>query len=108
MYRGRPQRGGYRPPEARGPPQRPYPAQGFRDHRPAYNQGSPYPPGPSYSPGPQLHQDRRRRYGSPGEKWSSGAQRERSLSPIDHNLVITVGNELTGPSGSAPLRHHDR
>ncbi|KAI4788477.1 hypothetical protein KUCAC02_035828 [Chaenocephalus aceratus] len=92
MYRGRPQRGGYRPPEARGPPQRPYPAQGFRDHRPAYNQGPPYPPGPSYSPGPQLHQDRRR----------------RSLSPIDHNLVITVGNELTGPSGSAPSRHHDR
>ncbi|KAK1905738.1 Zinc finger protein 318 [Dissostichus eleginoides] len=108
MYRGRPQRGGYRPPEARGPPQRPYPAQGFRDHRPAYNQGPSYPPGPSYSPGPPLHQDRRRRYGSPGEKWSSGAQRERSLSPIDHNLVITVGNELTGPSGSAPSRHHDR
>ncbi|XP_034408145.1 zinc finger protein 318 isoform X2 [Cyclopterus lumpus] len=42
-----------------------------------------------------------------------GPPRERSPSPrgsgpIDHNLVITVGNELTGPSGSAPSRHHDR
>ncbi|XP_031697138.1 zinc finger protein 318, partial [Anarrhichthys ocellatus] len=32
----------------------------------------------------------------------------RGSGPIDHNLVITVGNELTGPSGSAPSRHHDR
>uniref|UniRef100_G3PEY9 U1-type domain-containing protein n=1 Tax=Gasterosteus aculeatus aculeatus TaxID=481459 RepID=G3PEY9_GASAC len=32
----------------------------------------------------------------------------RGPGPIDHNLVITVGNELTGPSGSAASRHHDR
>lgn len=38
---------------------------------------------------------------------------QRSPSPhgpvsLDHKLVITVGNELTGPCGSATPRHHDR
>ncbi|XP_037638145.1 LOW QUALITY PROTEIN: zinc finger protein 318 [Sebastes umbrosus] len=123
MYRGRPpQRGGYRPPfEGRGlPPPRPYPAPGYRDDRSR--------PRPPFHPGYHDHghpdsyrrSPPRRRYPSPGsgshrggEYWAGGPPRDRSPSPrgsgpIDHNLVITVGNELTGPSGSAPSRHHDR
>ncbi|XP_029282072.1 zinc finger protein 318 isoform X3 [Cottoperca gobio] len=123
MYRGRPPpRGGYRPPfEGRGlPPPRPYPEPGYRDDRSR--------PRPPYHPGYHDHghpdsyrrSPPRRRYPSPGsgshrsgEYWTGGPPRERSPSPrgsgaIDHNLVITVGNELTGPSGSAPSRHHDR
>ncbi|TKS65120.1 Zinc finger protein 318 [Collichthys lucidus] len=123
MYRGRPPPiGGYPPPsEGRGPPPRgPYPASGYRDER-----NRPRPP---YHPGYHDHghpdsyrrSPPRRRYPSPasgshrgGEYWAGGPPRERSLSPrgpvpLDHNLVITVGNELIGPPGSAPLRHHDR
>ncbi|XP_068590547.1 zinc finger protein 318 isoform X1 [Cebidichthys violaceus] len=117
MYRGRPPaRGGYGPPfEGRGPPPpRPYPVPnpGYRDDR-----NRPRPP---FHPESYRRSPPRRRYPSPGsgghrggEYWSGGPQRERSPSPrgsgpIDHNLVITVGNELTGPSGSAPSRHHDR
>ncbi|XP_060943630.1 zinc finger protein 318 [Limanda limanda] len=119
MYRGRPPpRGGYPPPaEARGPrPPRPYPAPDYRDERsrprPPYHHDHHGPPDP-YRRSPP-----RRRYPSPGagshrgaEHWAGG--RERSLSPrgpipLDHNLVITVGNELTSGSGSAPSRHHDR
>ncbi|XP_060896479.1 zinc finger protein 318 [Labrus mixtus] len=116
MYRGRPPpRGGYRP-----PPSRPYPAPGYRDDR-----GRPRAP---YHPGypDHGHQESyrrsppRRRYPSPpsgshpsGEYWAGGPPRDRSPSPrgpvpLDHNLLITVGNELTGPSGSAPPRHHER
>ncbi|CAJ1057620.1 zinc finger protein 318 isoform X2 [Xyrichtys novacula] len=121
MYRGRPPRGGYRPPyEGRGPPPRPFNAPNYRDDR-----NRPKPP---YHPGHHDHghpdsyrrSPPRRRYPSPGsgshpggEYWASGPQRERSPSPrgpvpLDHNLVITVGNELTGPPGSAPSRHQDR
>ncbi|XP_031175084.1 zinc finger protein 318 isoform X2 [Sander lucioperca] len=121
MYRGRPPpRGGYPPPfEGRGP--RPHPAPGYREDRnrprPPYHPGY-HDHGPP--PDPYRRSPPRRRYPSPGsgshrggEFWAGGPQRERSpsprgLAPIDHNLVITVGNELTGPSGSAPSRHHDR
>ncbi|XP_041722239.2 zinc finger protein 318 [Coregonus clupeaformis] len=117
MYRGRPPpRGGYPPPyEGRGPPPgRPYPRPPFREER-----GRPRPPFESYHDGPPPDPYRRspprRRYpsagsgsrrGPGGEYWGSGPpQRERSPSPprggipTDHNLVITVGNELTGPPG---------
>ncbi|XP_067467070.1 zinc finger protein 318 isoform X1 [Thunnus thynnus] len=122
MYRGRPPpRGGYAPPfEGRGPPPpRPYMAPGYRDDRSR--------PRPPYHPGYHDHghpdyrrSPPRRRYPSPGagshrsgEYWAGAPPRERSPSPrgplpLDHNLVITVGNELTGPSGSAPPRHHER
>nr|XP_040034950.1 zinc finger protein 318 [Gasterosteus aculeatus aculeatus] len=122
MYRGRPPpKGGYgQPLEGRGlPPPRPYPVPAYRDDR-----NRPRPP---FHPGfhEQGHSDSyhrsppRRRYPSPGlghrggEYWAGRPPRERSPSPrgpgpIDHNLVITVGNELTGPSGSAASRHHDR
>ncbi|XP_069394831.1 zinc finger protein 318 isoform X2 [Paralichthys olivaceus] len=123
MYRGRPPpRGGYPPPfEGRGPrPPRPYPAPDYRDDRsrprPPYHHGFHEHGQPdSYRRSPP-----RRRYPSPGsgshrgaEHWAGGPPRERSLSPrgpipLDHNLVITVGNELTSGSGSAPSRHHDR
>ncbi|CAI5655119.1 unnamed protein product [Oreochromis niloticus] len=123
MYRGRPPpRGGYPPPfEGRGPPPpRPYPAPGYRDDRsrprPPYHSGY-HDHGP-----PDLYRRSppRRRYPSPGsdsnrggELWTGGPPRERSLSPrgpipLDHNLVITVGNELNGPSGSASLCHLER
>ncbi|XP_069543750.1 zinc finger protein 318 isoform X2 [Brachyistius frenatus] len=116
MYRDRPPPRGYPPPfEGRGPPpQRPYPAPGFRDDRtrprPPYHTGyHEHGPPDSYRRSPP-----RRRYPSPGsgghrggEYRTGGPSIERSLSPrgpppLDHNLVITVGNELTGP------RHHDR
>ncbi|KAK2824737.1 hypothetical protein Q5P01_021912 [Channa striata] len=124
MYRGRPPlRGGYPPPfEGRGPPPpRPYPAPGYRDDRSR--------PKPPYLPGYHDHSHGdsyrrsppRRRYPSPvpgshrpGEYWAAGPPRESSSPPrgpisLDHNLVITVGNELTGPPGTAPPnRHHDR
>ncbi|XP_026210065.1 zinc finger protein 318 isoform X2 [Anabas testudineus] len=126
MYRGRPPpRGGYPPPfQGRGPPPpRPYPAPGYRDDR---NRPKPQPP---YHAGYHDHSHTdshrrsppRRRYPSPGsgslrggEHWSGGPPREssppsRGPIPLDHNLVITVGNELTGPPGLAPSsRHHDR
>ncbi|XP_006806915.1 zinc finger protein 318 isoform X3 [Neolamprologus brichardi] len=123
MYRGRPPpRGGYPPPfEGRGPPPpRPYPAPGYRDDRsrprPPYHSGY-HDHGP---PDPYRRSPPRRRYPSPGsdsnrggELWTGGPPRERSLSPrgpipLDHNLVITVGNELNGPSGSASLCHLER
>ncbi|XP_054456678.1 LOW QUALITY PROTEIN: zinc finger protein 318 [Anoplopoma fimbria] len=109
-----PQRGGYRPPfEGRGPPPRPYPVPGYRDERsrprppfhPGYHE---HGPADSYRRSPP-----RRRYPSPGQGGHRAGEYRRETSPrgsgpIDHNLVITVGNELTGPSGSAPFRHHDR
>ncbi|KAF0027928.1 hypothetical protein F2P81_020669 [Scophthalmus maximus] len=120
MYRGRPPpRGGYPPPfESRGPrPPRPYPGPDYRDDR-----NRPRPPyhhehghSDSYRRSPP-----RRRYPSPGsggprggEYWSGAPQRETSASPrgtipLDHNLVITVGNELTSAPGAAPSSHHDR
>ncbi|XP_049926518.1 LOW QUALITY PROTEIN: zinc finger protein 318 [Epinephelus moara] len=114
MYRGRPPpRGGYPPAfEGRGP--RPYPAPSYRDDR-----SRPRPPyHPGFHPDSYRRSPPRRRYPSPasgshrgGEYWAGGPPRERSPSPrgpLDHNLVITVGNELIGPSGSAPSRHHDR
>ncbi|XP_078137750.1 zinc finger protein 318 isoform X3 [Sander vitreus] len=121
MYRGRPPpRGGYPPPfEGRGP--RPHPAPSYREDR--NRPRNPYHPGyhdHGPPPDPYRRSPPRRRYPSPGsgshrggEFWAGGPPRERSpsprgLAPIDHNLVITVGNELTGPSGSAPSRHHDR
>ncbi|XP_029376543.1 zinc finger protein 318 isoform X2 [Echeneis naucrates] len=123
MYRGRPPpRGGYPPPyEGRGPrPPRPYPEPDYRDDRsrprPPYHHGYHDHGAPdSYRRSPP-----RRRYPSPatgshrgGEYWAGGPPRERSPSPrgpipLNHNLVITVGNELTEPPGSAPSRHHDR
>ncbi|XP_023251428.1 zinc finger protein 318 [Seriola lalandi dorsalis] len=123
MYRGRPPpRGGYPPPfEGRGPrPPRPYPAPDYRDDRsrprPPYHHGyHDHAPPDSYRRSPP-----RRRYPSPGsgnhrggEYWAGGPPRERSPSPrgaipLDHNLVITVGNDMTGTSGPAPSRHHDR
>ncbi|XP_032365051.1 zinc finger protein 318 isoform X2 [Etheostoma spectabile] len=122
MYRGRPPpRGGYPPPfEGRGPRPQPGPG-GYRDDRtrprPPYHPGY-HDHGPP--PDPYRRSPPRRRYPSPGsgshragEFWAGGPPRERSpsprgLPPIDHNLVITVGNELIGPSGSAPSRHQDR
>nr|XP_046257715.1 zinc finger protein 318 isoform X2 [Scatophagus argus] len=123
MYRGRPPpRGGYPSPfEGRGPPPpRPYLAPGYRDDRSR--------PRPPYHPeyldhvhsDSSRHSPPRKRYPSPGsgshrsgEYWAGGPPRERSPSPrgpipLDHNLIITVGNELTGPSGSVPSRHRDR
>ncbi|XP_068457969.1 zinc finger protein 318 [Clinocottus analis] len=114
MYRGRPPpRGGYRPPmEGRGPPPpRSYPDPGYRDDRTRTR--------PPFHPDSYRRSPPRRRYPSPGshrggEYWAGGPHggppRERSPSPrgsgpIDHNLVITVGNELTGPSGSTISRH---
>ncbi|CAB1312530.1 unnamed protein product [Coregonus sp. 'balchen'] len=118
MYRGGPlsPRGGYpQPCEGRGPtPGRPYPGPRFREER-----GRPRPPFQGYHDGPPPDPYRRspplRRYPSPGsvshrgsggEYWGSGPPpRERSQSPrggipTDHSLVITVGNELTGPPGA--------
>ncbi|XP_076598692.1 uncharacterized protein LOC143327919 isoform X2 [Chaetodon auriga] len=122
MYRGRPTPiRGYPPPfEGRGPPPRPYPAPGYRDDRnrprPPYHPGyHDHVPADSYRRSPP-----RRRYPSPGsgshrggEYWAGGLHKEKSSSPrgslpLDHNLVITVGNELTGSPGSAPSWHHDR
>ncbi|XP_017289936.1 zinc finger protein 318 [Kryptolebias marmoratus] len=123
MFRGRPPfRGGYPPPfEGRGPPpSRPHPAPAYRDERsrprpPYHSDYRDHNPPDSY-----RHYPPRRTYPSPGtgghrggEFWSGGPPAERSPSqwvpsPQDHNMVITVGNELTGPPGSAPLRHHDR
>ncbi|XP_073337722.1 uncharacterized protein znf318 isoform X2 [Pagrus major] len=123
MYRGRPPpRGGYPAPfEGRGPPPpRHYPGPDYRDDR---NRPR-HPYHPDYHdrahPEPYRRSPPRRRYPSPGsgshrggEYWAGGPPRERSPSPrgpapLDHKLLITVGNELTGPSGSAPSRHHDR
>nr|XP_029496679.1 zinc finger protein 318-like [Oncorhynchus nerka] len=118
MYRGRPlpPRGGYpQQCEGRGPtPVRPYPGPPFREER-----GRPRPPFQGYHDGPPDPYRRSpplRRYPSPGsvnhrgpggEYWDSGPPpRESSHSsprggiPTDHNLVITVGNELTGPPGA--------
>ncbi|KAM9561085.1 zinc finger protein 318-like [Salvelinus alpinus] len=118
MYRGRPlpPRGGYpQQCEGRGPtPVRPYPGPPFREER-----GRPRPPFQGYHDGPPDPYRRSpplRRYPSPGsvshrgpgsEYWGSGPPpRERSPSsprgciPTDHSLVITVGNELTGPPGA--------
>ncbi|XP_030603296.1 LOW QUALITY PROTEIN: zinc finger protein 318 [Archocentrus centrarchus] len=123
MYRGRPPpRGGYPPPfEGRGPPPpRPYPAPGYRDDRsrprPPYHSGY-HEHGP---PDPYRRSPPRRRYPSPGSGSHRGGEYRagappterppspRGTVPLDHNLVITVGNELTGPSGSALLHHLDR
>ncbi|XP_052469668.1 zinc finger protein 318-like isoform X5 [Carassius gibelio] len=92
MYRGsRPHRGGYHPPPSRGFGPRPEPG-----HR--------GPPDPYRRPSP------RRRYSPPGEYRGARPQRgygrytpspPRGL-PIDHSLVITVGNELTHPGTEAP------
>ncbi|KAM9727255.1 uncharacterized protein znf318 isoform 2-T2 [Menidia menidia] len=118
MFRGRPPpRGEYPPPfEGRGPPApRPHPGPAYRDERtrarppfyPEYRE-----PGPP--PDPYRHSPPGRRYPSPGkgghrgpEFWAPPGERPPSQRgpPLDHNLVITVGNELTGP---APPRHHDR
>ncbi|KAM9847971.1 zinc finger protein 318 [Aulostomus maculatus] len=122
MYRGRPPpRGGYPLPfDGRGPPPpRPYPAPGHRDDR--NRPRPPYHPGyHDHGPPDYRRSPPRRRYPSPGpgghrggEYWPGPPARESSPSPcrtvpLDHNLVITVGNELTGPSGSTPSRHHDR
>ncbi|XP_070981929.1 zinc finger protein 318-like isoform X1 [Oncorhynchus clarkii lewisi] len=118
MYRGRPlpPRGGYpQQCEGRGPtPVRPYPGPPFREER-----GRPRPPFQGYHDGPPDPYRRSpplRRYPSPdsvshrgpgGEYWGSGPPpRESSHSsprggiPTDHSLVITVGNELTGPPGA--------
>ncbi|KAM6996980.1 LOW QUALITY PROTEIN: uncharacterized protein znf318 [Tautogolabrus adspersus] len=119
MYRGRPPpRGGYRP-----PPSRPYQAPGYRDDRGDRGRPrAPYHPGyPDHGhPESYRRSPPRRRYPSPpsgshqgAEYWAGGPPRDRSPSPrgpvpLDHNLLITVGNELTGPSGSAPPRHHER
>ncbi|XP_059374059.1 zinc finger protein 318 isoform X2 [Carassius carassius] len=92
MYRGtRPHRGSYHPPPSRGFGPRPEPG-----HR--------GPPDPYRRPSP------RRRYSPPGEYRGARPQRgygrytpspPRGL-PIDHSLVITVGNELTHPGTEAP------
>ncbi|XP_064790479.1 zinc finger protein 318-like isoform X1 [Oncorhynchus masou masou] len=118
MYRGRPlpPRGEYpQQCEGRGPtPVRPYPGPPFREER-----GRPRPPFQGYHDGPPDPYRRSpplRRYPSPGsvshrgpggEYWGSGPlPRESSHSsprggiPTDHSLVITVGNELTGPPGA--------
>ncbi|CDQ59782.1 unnamed protein product [Oncorhynchus mykiss] len=112
MYRGRPlpPRGGYpQQCEGRGPtPVRPYPGPPFREER-----GRPRPPFQGYHDGPPDPYRRSpplRRYPSPGsvsQYWGSGPPpRESSHSsprggiPTDHSLVITVGNELTGPPGA--------
>ncbi|KAL0964329.1 hypothetical protein UPYG_G00322320 [Umbra pygmaea] len=110
MYRGRPPtRDEYPPYEGRGP--RPH----FREER-----DRPRPPFQPYHDGPPDPYRRsppRRRYPSPGsgshrgpggEYWGSGPTRPRSQSPcsgipVDHSLVITVGNEFTGlPSRDYP------
>uniref|UniRef100_A0AAZ3RZ51 C2H2-type domain-containing protein n=1 Tax=Oncorhynchus tshawytscha TaxID=74940 RepID=A0AAZ3RZ51_ONCTS len=99
MYRGRPlpPRGGYpQQCEGRGPtPVRPYPGPPFREER-----GRPRPPFQGYHDGPPDPYRRSpplRRYPSPG---SSSHSSPRGGIPTDHSLVITVGNELTGPPGA--------
>ncbi|XP_034041306.1 zinc finger protein 318 [Thalassophryne amazonica] len=109
MYRGR-SRGSYPPP---GPP-RPY--LGRPRPRAPYQPGYPdHGPHDSYRRSPP-----RRRYPSPGsgghrgsDYWAGAPHRERSMSPrgavpLSHNLVITVGNELTGQPGSVPSHLYDR
>ncbi|XP_014874401.1 zinc finger protein 318 isoform X2 [Poecilia latipinna] len=107
MFRGRPPFRGY------PPPVRPYPSQGYRDDRarprPPYHQD--YPEYRDHGASEAYH----RRHPSPGpgghrggDFWTGGAPPERSPSHrgpahLDHNLVISVGNELTGPPS-----HHDR
>uniref|UniRef100_A0A672L6W6 Zinc finger protein 318 n=1 Tax=Sinocyclocheilus grahami TaxID=75366 RepID=A0A672L6W6_SINGR len=88
MYRGsRPHRGGYHPP----------PSRGFGPR-----------PGPGHPPDPYRRPSPRRRYSPPGECRGGRPQRgygrytpspPRGGLPSDHSLVITVGNELTHPSG---------
>uniref|UniRef100_A0A8C1M3S2 Zinc finger protein 318 n=1 Tax=Cyprinus carpio TaxID=7962 RepID=A0A8C1M3S2_CYPCA len=96
MYRGsRPHRGGYHPPPSRGFGPRAEPG-----HPPDRSHHG--PPDPYRRPSP------RRRYSPPGEYRAGRPQRgygrytpspPRGGLPIDHSLVITVGNELTHPSG---------
>nr|XP_055026202.1 zinc finger protein 318 isoform X2 [Misgurnus anguillicaudatus] len=104
MYRGaRPHRGGYHPPPSRGFGPRPGP----RHHSPS---------DPYRRPSP------RRRYSSPGardeprdyrgEGRPQGSYRRYSPSPprgglpVDHSLVITVGNELTNPADAPYVRDY--
>ncbi|KAM9365370.1 uncharacterized protein znf318 [Pholidichthys leucotaenia] len=120
MYRDRPPfRGGY-PPSFQGRGPRPFPGPGYRDDR-----GPPRAPyHPSYHdrgpPDSYRRSSPHRRLPSPcsgshrgRDSWTEGPPRERPSPPrgpvpVDRNLVITVGNELTGPSSSAPSRHYDR
>ncbi|KAM4730109.1 LOW QUALITY PROTEIN: uncharacterized protein znf318 [Anableps anableps] len=108
MFRGRPPFRGY------PPPARPHPSQGYRDDRarprPPYHQD--YPEYRDHGAPDSYH----RRHPSPGsgghrggDFWTGGPPPERSPSHrgpahLDHNLVISVGNELTAP----PPHHHDR
>uniref|UniRef100_A0AAY4EBN6 C2H2-type domain-containing protein n=1 Tax=Denticeps clupeoides TaxID=299321 RepID=A0AAY4EBN6_9TELE len=86
MYRGRPpRREGFIPP-SRGPHPgagRPFPRSPFRDDRDRGRNGH------------RDHPDPYRR--SPPHRSPSPSH---GGLPIDHSLVITVGNELTGPPGS--------
>ncbi|XP_030012038.1 zinc finger protein 318 isoform X5 [Sphaeramia orbicularis] len=122
MYRGHPPpRGGYPPYEGRGPPPRPFPPPGsYRDDR--TRPRTPYTPGHHEHghPDPYRRSPPRRRYPSPAsgrdrgpEYWPGGPPRDSPPSPprttpLDHNLVITVGNEHIGPPGSTSSHHHDR
>ncbi|XP_054653852.1 zinc finger protein 318 [Dunckerocampus dactyliophorus] len=117
MFHGRPPPRG--PFDGRGPPpSRPYPLAGHGDDRnrirPPYHSGyhdhdhghTDYrrsPPYRNYAPKPSGGY-------RGGGHWSCAPHRERSHSPrqtlpVNHNLVITVGNELTG---SSPSQRHDR
>ncbi|XP_052007565.1 zinc finger protein 318 isoform X2 [Xyrauchen texanus] len=97
MYRGsRPHRGDY---EHHHPPSR-----GFDPRS-----------GPGHPPDPYRRPSPRRRYSSPGardppEEYRGGGRPSRPYRryspspprgglPVDHSLVITVGNELTNPPG---------
>ncbi|XP_062319749.1 zinc finger protein 318 [Osmerus eperlanus] len=128
MYGGRPPpRDEYPPYKGRGPsprgshtgPGRPYTRPITRDDRgrpraPVHHGYHDHGSADTYRRSPP-----RRRYSSPdpgsdrrpgGEYWGSVPPRERSPSPprgripIDHSLVITVGNERTG-SGTVPPRN---
>ncbi|KAF7220856.1 early nodulin-75-like, partial [Nothobranchius furzeri] len=121
MFRGRPPPRGYPPPfEGRGPALRPHPAPGYRDdqnrHRPPYHSDHRdhghldlYRHSPSHrrypSPGAGSHRSGEFRCGGPPAERSPS---HRGPAPQDHNLHITVGNELLGPAGPTPPRHHDR
>ncbi|XP_016317342.1 zinc finger protein 318 isoform X2 [Sinocyclocheilus anshuiensis] len=95
MYRGsRPHRGGYHPP----------PSRGFGSR-----------PGPGHPPDPYRRPSPRRRY-SPADEYRGGRAPRgygryspsppRGGLPVDHSLVITVGNELTHPSEAPYVRDY--
>ncbi|XP_068597071.1 zinc finger protein 318-like [Brachionichthys hirsutus] len=93
MYHGRPP-----------PPARPSLPPAYRDEKNRARPPDQVQRDPYRGPPPGSGSHRR------GEKWVGGPPRERSPSPrrpapLDHKLVITVGNAWTEPSGPARLQN---